>query len=235
MSEKTSLILVPGLLCTEALFEAQVTGLGDIAEITVTPEHRRHETIGHIADAILADAPPRFALGGLSMGGYIAFEIMRRAPERVIGLSLLDTSARADTPERTAEREGLIELASKGKFVGVSENLVKSFIHPNRHKDETLISAVRAMAKEVGRDDFLRQQKAVIGRSDSRADLAAVTCPTVVICGKHDAVTPPELSQEIADGIPGAELEIIQFCGHLTTMERPALTNAALRRWLERL
>lgn len=235
MAKRIPLVLVPGLLCTEALFAAQVSGLADVAEMKVTREHRRHESLGDIAEAILAQAPPSFALAGLSMGGYIAFEIMRRAPGRVIALALLDTSARVDPPERVALRRDYIKLAARGKFIGISENLVKTFIHPNRQKDERLISGVRAMAKQVGRAGFLRQQKAILGRGDSLGVLAEIACPTTVICGKHDTLTPVEHSREMVDAIPGAVLEIIDFCGHLSPMERPALTNAALRRWLARV
>ncbi len=232
MAEKTPLILVPGLLCTEALWEAQVSALADLAEITVTAEHRRHETITGIADAILAAAPPRFALAGLSLGGYIAFEIMRRGGGRVSRLALLDTTARADEPAERKRREDFIRLAEQGKFIGVSDTLARKFIHPNRHGDKALFDRVKAMAAEVGKDDFIRQQRAIMSRQDSRALLKEIACPTMVICGKHDELTPLERSREIAEGIAGAELVAIEFCGHLTTMERPAHTNAALRRWL---
>ena len=182
---------------------------------------------------MLAEAPPRFALAGLSMGGYCAQEILRQAPERVLRLALLDTSARADTDEQRARRRGLIELAQKGQFKGVTPRLLPLLIHPDRLEDTDLTTVVTGMAERIGRDAFLRQQKAIMDRPDGRADLAVVGCPTLVLCGREDALTPLELHEEMVRLIPDARLEIVEQCGHLSTIERPDAVNAALRRWLE--
>ncbi|MCW5750185.1 MAG: alpha/beta fold hydrolase [Alphaproteobacteria bacterium] len=229
---KIPLLLVPGLLCTDDLWRDQVANLGDIAEIRITRAQRQFDNLSDMARSILAEAPDRFALAGLSMGGYVAFEIMRQAAVRVRALALLDTSARPDTIEQTTRRKDLMSLAEKGKFKGVTPRLLPLFLHPDRLGEVGLTSRVSAMAEEVGRDGFLRQQAAIIARPDSRPMLQRIACPTLVLCGDQDLVTPPELSREIAAGIAGAELVLLPRCGHLSTMEMPAEVNAAMRRWL---
>jgi pimeloyl-ACP methyl ester carboxylesterase len=157
---------------------------------------------------------------------------MRLAPERVARLAFLDTNARGDTPERTAERERFIALAQRGNFSEVNATLTPRYLHPKRHHDETLRTIIRDMAEDVGVDAFVRQQRAIIGRPDSRPMLASIRCPTLVLVGDSDAATPPALSEEIANGIPGAELTVIKECGHLSTLECPGEVNAALLRWM---
>src|SRR3712207_5650792 len=180
----------------------------------------------------LAAAPPRFAVAGLSMGGYVALEIMRRAPERVARLALLDTSARTDTPDQARRRREAIELAEGGGFEGVADRMLPNLVHPDRLPDEGLVAAIRAMAERLGKDGFLRKQRAIMGRIDSRPHLPRIACPTLVLCGREDASTPLPLSEEMASLIPGARLEVVERCGHMPAMERPAEVTAALRRWL---
>jgi pimeloyl-ACP methyl ester carboxylesterase len=168
------------------------------------------------------------------MGGYVAQEIMRVAPYRVSRLALLDTSARADTEEQHGRRRGLIELVGKGHFKGVTPQLMPQLIGRDRLGDQALVDTVTGMAERVGRDAFLRQQTAIMGRPDSRADLRRIACPTLVLCGRDDALTPPALHEEMAAAIPGAELVVAEDCGHLSTIERPDSVNAALRDWLGR-
>jgi len=231
MAQKTPLVLLPGLLCDGTLWRSQIAALGDIAECWVA-DLTQDDSLAAIARRVLAAAPPRFALAGLSMGGYCALEVMRQAPERVERLALLDTGARADTPEQTSRRRGLIELAEKGEFKGVTPRLLPLFLHPARLKDAALTGAITAMAERVGKDAFLRQQKAIMGRIDSRPLLGRIACPTLVLCGREDQLTPPDLAQEIAAGIPRAQLDLIDNCGHLSTMERPEAVTAELRQWL---
>lgn len=188
-----------------------------------------------IAASILAEAPPRFALGGLSMGGYVAFEILRQAPERVVGLALMDTSARADTPEQVQRRKDFIALAQRGKFKGVTPQLLPMLVHKDRLEDPTITEVVFDMAETVGKDAFIRQQKAILGRPDSRADLPGIRCPTTVIVGRDDLLTPPAIAEEMANNLPDAKLTVVERCGHLSTLEQPEAVNAALRRWLGRL
>lgn len=231
MTVLPTLVLLPGLLCDDRLWKPQVEALSDIAEIVIA-DMTRDETMSDMAARALDAAPETFALAGLSMGGYVAFEIMRRAPGRVRRLALLDTGARADTAEQTTRRKDLIALADRGEFKAVSPRLLPLFVHENRLADTALIDDITRMADGVGKDAFLRQQKAIMGRPDSRPGLAEIDCPALVVCGRQDALTPVELSEEIAGLIPGADLVLIDDCGHLATMERPHAVNAALRAWM---
>jgi pimeloyl-ACP methyl ester carboxylesterase len=226
------LVLVPGLLCSPALFGPQSAAFGGTRQVLVA-EHTRSDRMEAIAADILATAPPRFALAGLSMGGYIAMAIMRMAPERVTRVAFLDTSARADPPERTADRRRLMELATAKGTREVQKILLQRLIHPDRLGEADLVETVLRMADEVGVAAFLRQQEAIIARPDSRPGLGAIACPTLVLVGEQDLQTPPEIAQEIAGRIAGAELAVVPECGHLSTLERPAAVNAALARWLD--
>jgi pimeloyl-ACP methyl ester carboxylesterase len=230
---KIPLVLVPGLLCTEALFEPVLGALEEVATPRVVMDQIRHDTLPAIAEAILAHAPPQFALAGLSMGGYVAQEIMRQAPGRVLRLALLDTSARADTTEQASRRRGLIQLAEMGEFKGVTPRLLPLLVHPARLEDEPLCGAIMDMAAMVGKAGFLRQQKAIMARIDGRGSLGAIACPTLVMVGRQDLLTPVDHAEEMARLIPRAALEIIEDCGHMTPMEKPKSAAAALLRWLK--
>lgn len=192
----------------------------------------RADSMAGVAESVLAAAPPRFALAGLSMGGYVSFEIMRRAPERVMRLALLDTSARADTPEQTEARRALIDLCDRGEFKGVTPRLLPRWIHPARLADTALTETVMAMTARVGREAFVRQQTAIMSRPDSRPGLSRIGCPTLVLCGREDQATPVEVHREMAADIANARLAVVPECGHLSPLERPAEVTAALRAWL---
>jgi pimeloyl-ACP methyl ester carboxylesterase len=227
------LILLPGLLCDAALWAPQVGALSDDANPWIA-DLTRHDSIAEMAAAVLREAPvERFALAGLSMGGYVAQEIVRQAPRRVERLALLDTRARPDEPDETQRRHALMELAQReGGFAPVTNRMLPLLVHPARVKDEPLVRTIREMAERVGLAAYLRQQSAIIARPDFRPLLPSIRCPTLVLCGRQDALTPVVFHQEIAAAIPGAELEVIEACGHLSTLERPAEVNAALRAWL---
>jgi len=226
------IVLVPGLNCSARLYAGQVPALWRFGPVMVA-DHTRDPSIAAIAGRILANAPPVFALIGLSLGGYIAFEIMRQAPERVGRLALLDTSARPDTAELTARRQAPMALARAGKLIEVADESFVFFVHPGRHEDVALRDVVRAMAEETGVEAYLRQQQAIIGRPDSRPTLAAIRCPTLMLVGEQDQGTPPELAREIAGGIAGAQLVIVPDCGHLSTLERPRAVTKALVEWMQ--
>lgn len=228
---KQHLILCPGVLCDAALWRAQIDGLADAADVQVA-DCTLDESIAAMANRLLDQAPDRFALAGLSMGGYVAQEVMRQAPERVTRLALLDTTARLDTEPARQRRIDLMALAKRGKFRGVTPKLLPLFIHTDRLDDQPLTEAVMAMAQRVGSDAFIRQQTAVMGRADGRADLARIACPTLVLCGRQDQLTPLDAHLEMADAIPGADLVVFGSCGHLPTMERPDDTTKAMRAWL---
>jgi pimeloyl-ACP methyl ester carboxylesterase len=185
-----------------------------------------------IAKSILAAAPERFALAGLSMGGYIAYEIMRQAPERVTKLALLDTGAWADAPERKEQRLRRNALAQREGAGAVQDELMSALIHKGRLADKAFTGMIRQMAVDIGTEGLVRQHAAIMGRPDNRPFLPSIKCLTLVIVGLQDALTPPEMAQEIVAGIPGAKLEVIPDCGHLSTLERPDAVNRALRAWL---
>ena len=231
MAAKTDLVLIPGLLCSAALWTEQICALSDIANVTVA-DHTRHASMREIASAILAAAPARFALAGLSMGGYIAFEIIRQAADRVTRLALLDTGARADAPERRQGRLRLIALAEQDGAARAQQELLPLLVHAQRLTDKALIDTIVQMATDTGVEAFTRQQWAIMARPDYRPLLAQISCPTLVLVGAEDALTPLALAQEIADGIAGARLVIVADCGHLSTLERPQAVNRALRAWL---
>ena len=229
---KLGLVLVPGLLCDELMWRPQLAALAAVAECWVA-DHTRSETMAEVAADVLRDAPfETFALAGLSMGGYVALEMMRQAAHRILKLALLDTTARADTPEQIRRRGDLISLAGRGRFLGITDALLPMLIHPSQLANRELVSTIKKMAKNTGRDAFIRQERAIISRTDSLPLLSRIACPTLVMCGRQDALIPLDRHEEMAARIPGSRLEIVEECGHLSTMERPAETSAALRRWL---
>lgn len=231
MASSLPLVLVPGLQCSARLFAPQVIALWPFGPVTIA-DHRRDDEIRAVAARILESAPPRFALAGLSYGGYIAFELLRQARERIAKLALLDTLARADTPEQTERRHTFIAMAEKGQIADIAEIQIPRFLHRDRLNDETLTGIVRAMAAETGPEAFVRQERAIMSRPDSRPMLGQIRCATLVLVGDGDQGTPPELAREIADGISGSRLVIVPDCGHLSTIERPEAVNAALADWL---
>jgi pimeloyl-ACP methyl ester carboxylesterase len=224
-------VLVPGLLASPRLYAEQIPELWRTGPVSVAV-HTRDDSMRGIARRILSAAPERFALVGLSMGGYISFEILRQAPKRVARLVLLDTSARPDLPEQSEQRRTQMDAARDGRLTEVVDTLFPRLVHARRWGDESLRRIVRLMAQEVGADGFIRQQTAIIGRPDSRPGLAAVRCPTLVVVGDGDVLTPPERAEEIASGIRGARLEPIRDCGHLSTLEQPGAVSKALVEFL---
>jgi pimeloyl-ACP methyl ester carboxylesterase len=227
------LVLVPGLNCTGALFREQEEALKAEHPVQIA-DTTRDETIAAMAARLLANAPSRFALAGLSMGGYVALEVMRIAPGRVTRLALLDTSARPDTTEATSRRIALIRKAEHGEFAQIHPALWPMLVAPARQSDAELEGIVRAMAEETGPDSFIRQERAIIGRMDSRSFLSAIAVPALVLVGGEDRLTPPELAREMTDAIPQADLVVVEGAGHLSTLERPAEVTAALQAWLSR-
>ena len=230
MSEPFPTLLVPGLLCSPRLYGPQIAPLWRIGPVTVA-NHARDASMADTARRILAHAPPRFHLAGLSMGGYIAFEILRQAADRVERLALLDTGARPEVSEQTERRRALIELARTKGLAAVNDFLFPFLVHKSRQADKSLRAIVDSMTEEVGVEAFVRQQAAIMGRPDSRPDLPSIRSPTLVVVGDSDRLTPPELAQEIAENIPGARLEIIAECGHLSTLEAPDAVNRLLAGW----
>ncbi|MBB4265955.1 alpha/beta fold hydrolase [Roseospira visakhapatnamensis] len=233
MTETTPLVLLPGLLCDHALWAPQADALADVAAVQVA-DLTRDDSIGAMARRVLAEAPPGpLALAGLSMGGYVALEIALSAPERVARLALLDTNARADLPEQSERRRGLMEWARDGRFAEVTPALLPVLVHPDRLDDGDLVATVTGMAERVGPEAFVRQQTAILHRADRRGDLGAIACPTLVLCGADDALTPPKVHEEMRDALPAAlPMAVVPDCGHLSTLEQPAAVAGHLRAWL---
>ena len=227
----TPLVLIPGLACTAEMFAPQVAALSPLRPVTVAST-LEGDSMARMAAAILRDAPPRFALGGVSMGGYIALEIMRQAPERVERLALLDTTARPDAPEQTAQRQALIARAEAGQLEAIMREIAPRLLHPLHKADQSLIDIQVRMGLDVGPAGFVRQQRAIIGRDDSRPDLPGIRVPTLVLVGDRDPLTPPIRSREMADALPDACLVVVADCGHASTLEQPAAVNKALAEWL---
>jgi len=231
MSETIPTLLIPGLMATPRLYADQLTALWRLGPVMVA-DHRRADSMAGIAASILANAPQRFRLLGLSMGGYIAFEIMRQASERVTALALLDTSARPDAPEQTQARQEQIALARERSMAIVATALYPRLVHPDRVRDDELEAVIRQMAQDTGADAFERQQRAIMTRPDSRPTLSAIACPTIMIVGDQDQITPPPVAEEIAAGIVGSRLVVTTDSGHLSTLEQPdAVKSTLLAEW----
>jgi pimeloyl-ACP methyl ester carboxylesterase len=229
--ERQPLVLIPGLLNDGDLWRDQIAALGDVAACQVA-DISQGETLEALAESVLATAPPRFSLAGFSMGGYVAQEIMRRAPDRVTRLALLDTSLRADTPERLAARRALDKTAVlPGKFHGFGDRLLGAYLAPSHLKDEVIIGRIRAMTARLGAQTFLRQNG--IERKDGVAVLHALSCPLLILCGEHDSLTPVADHRAMAALAAHARLVIVPDSGHMTPLENPEAVTQALRSWLE--
>lgn len=226
----TPFLLIPGLNCDARVYAGVAQALWPTGPVTIA-NHRQGEGIVGIAREILAAAPPAFGLVGFSLGGYLAFEILRQAPERVLRLALLDTSARADTAESIDNRRRRIAQAEAGKFGLVIEQSFPMSVHPDNAGNSNLYSIHRAMADANGPEVYARQQRAIIDRPDSRPGLAAIAVPTLVVVGEGDQITPPEIAREMHNGIPGSELLVVPQAGHLALLERPELVHGALKAW----
>ena len=229
--DSTPIVLIPGLTDSPRLYQEQLPALFRFGPVMVA-DHTRDESIAGIARRVLRDAPPRFALVALSMGGYTALEIMRQAPERVLRLALLNTSARPDMPEASERRRLGIANAERGQYAEVVEASWPLMVHDAHTADEALKQVFVSMHLAAGPEVYVRQQKAIMGRVDSRPTLAAIRCPSLVLVGEGDKVTPPALAEELANGIPSCRLEVVPQCGHLSALEQPAAVTAALTRWL---
>jgi len=231
MNSRKALILIPGSLNDARVWDAQAAGLAAHAEIRIA-DITTQATTAAMAEAVLAGAPPRFALAGFSLGGYVALEVLRLAAPRLTGLALISSSARPEHPDAVPGREKMIALAQKDfqrmltgmrPFMLAAANLGNTDL--NARLDEMMLA--------VGPATFVRQSRAVIERGDSRGLLAAISCPTLIACGREDRVTPPALSEEMAAAIPNARLELIDNAAHMLPMEAPESLTRLLARWLD--
>ena len=213
------IILITGQLLTERVW-APLTDAWDDRDVRIA-DNRHAQTIAQFARQLLDKAPDEFILIAHAMGGFIAFEVMRQAPDRVTKLVLISTLASADVPAQTARRQGYIDLVESGRFDQVVEERLPILFPPDRRDDAQLVGIARQMAADTGPDTFLRQQRALMGRIDSRPFLHEITAPTLLIWGDGDGITTRAQHEEIAAAIPSARLEVIAGAGHLLMLEMP--------------
>lgn len=225
------LVFLPGFMCDARLFRPQVELLSRTRAVTVAPVSGG-ERIEEIASGLLDQLPHRFALAGLNLGGVVALELIRRAPERVSRLCLMATDAQADTPQIAASREDLIIAAQGGRLEEGMRKLVGSDALAPGPQRIPILNDLLAMAEGMGVETFVRQMRALQRRSDQQAALRKIKVPTLVLCGAHDTLTPVRRHSFMADLIPGAELHVIENAGHLLPIEAPEAVNEALQNWL---
>ena len=230
----TRLVLIPGLAGDRVMWRAQLAALRE-REPLVTDVHMRHATIADMARALLGETEGQLVLCGASMGGMVAMEAARQAPRRVAGLALLGTSARPESAEMREVRENAIRLFEQGRVREVIEPNVHFAFHPDHAKEPSITASYLEFVLRAGAGQLVRQNRAVIERPDARVHLPRLRCPVLVMHGDADQLVPPENAREIAALVPQAQLVIVERCGHMLTMEQPALVNQALRSWLETL
>lgn len=231
--DETHVVLLPGMLCDDILFEHQVEHLSEVARVSVG-DLTRNDSIEGMARTVLKEAPDRFALAGLSMGGIVAFEVMRQASERVTRLALLDTNARPPNEQQLEGWKEFARMVGEDRFLEVVEEYLRPvYFHPDR-EDPGLGKKARRMADNVGEEAFLRQLSAQAQRPDSRESLRNIRCPTVVMAGRDDALCSVAMHEEVASALPKADLVLIEQCGHLSSIEQPQAVTAVLRYWLQR-
>ena len=229
----TRVILLPGLASDAALWRHQVPALLAAGHtVHVSDAHARADTLSAMARAVLADHAGPLLLVGTSMGGIVALEVFRQAPERVAALALLGSNARPDSPDMIRLRSAAVREFEQGRVDEILRANVPFAFHPSRQGDAALVSDYFDMIHRAGAAQLIQQNRAIMARPDSRPLLRRLRCPVLVVCGDADALTPPECSQEIAAAVPQAELHLLPQCGHLLTWERPDEVNALLLRWL---
>ncbi|NVK41101.1 MAG: alpha/beta fold hydrolase [Oceanospirillaceae bacterium] len=231
-----SLLLLPGLLCDDAVWRDQVASLGDWR--CLVPDYGLADSIEDMAARALEKAPERFVLAGHSMGGRVALEICRQAPERVSHLILLDTgyAGRAAGEAGEHEKKGRLALLQQAREAGMramGQTWLAGMVHPSRLDDTALVNDILAMIERKTPEIFAAQIEALLHRPDATAQLGAIDCPTLLLCGREDSWSPLSRHEEMADLIPGSRLEVIEDAGHMSTMERPQAVTTAIRDWLE--
>lgn len=225
------LVFLPGMMCDARLFGPQIAALSADTVVTVAPI-TQGERVEEIASNLLDHLPRRFALAGLSMGGIVAMEILRRAPDRVSRLALMDTNPLPETPQVAAGREPQIVAARAGRLLDVMRDEMKpNYLAPGPYRGEVL-ELVMDMARALGPDVFVRQSRALQRRPDQQTTLRKSKIPALILCGVHDALCPVKRHEFMAELMPNAELVVIDDAGHLPTLERPHETTAAIRQWM---
>lgn len=228
----TTLILLPGMACDTALWRDQLPALADHHPV-VADVHGRADSLPEMAALLLAEHPGELVLAGCSLGGMLALHAQRQAPDRVRGIALLGSTARPDTPELVTLRRNAIQLFEQGRVEELLRVNAMFAFHPSRAAP--LVEDYIAMVLRAGTPGLIRQNRAVMARPDLRPGLADVRCPTLVVGGLGDQLTPPECAREMAEAIPGAQLQLLPECGHMLTWEQPQAVTTLLRDWLAAL
>jgi len=236
--EKSKLVLLPGLMCDRTVWAHQIAALDDLAECTVV-DWSDLDSLPAMADHVLQVAPSRFAVAGHSMGGRVAFEVYRQAPERVTHLALFDTNYVPLPPGEAGENEArgrrdLLDLARAQGMRAMSKKWLEGMIPPYRQKDAALVEDIVSMFERKSPEHFEKQMRALLNRPDAEPVLSTIRCPALVLTGMDDAWSPPKRHQEMAAAIPASTLVLVENCGHMSTMERPDEVSRAMREWLKR-
>lgn len=241
MTQAIPLLLLPGLMNDARVWSPLVTALGRERNVEVASTHLHDSIVALAREAIAAMPPGLFAVAGFSLGGYVAQEVCRQAGDRIAGLGLVDSGARADSEEAKQIRRRMIQAVEGGDssdadaFSQVAQGFASRIVHGSRLQDRDLLQLLFDMASSVGGEGFVRQQRAAMSRADTLDLLPRLHVPAVVVCGREDQVTPFSLSQEMASLLPDAELVPVDQAGHMSILEQPATVVAALVRWLRRV
>ncbi|WP_408008290.1 alpha/beta fold hydrolase [Pseudalkalibacillus sp. A8] len=229
--KKEPLLLLPGTLCDDRLWDHQLKNLADFSEVTVG-DLTKDESIAGMAKSILNNAPEQFALAGLSLGGIVAMEVIRQEPERITKLALLDSNPYGPKPEQLKIWDNFITMIEGERFSEITKkHLLPNLIHPDRLNDKELTSVITDMSDQIGPHAYKRQLMAVKTRTDARDRLKDIQCPTLLLVGRDDCICPVELHEEMLDLIPNSQLVVVDHCGHLSSMERPEAVTHALQEW----
>ncbi|MGQ9367865.1 alpha/beta fold hydrolase [Azospirillum sp. ST 5-10] len=232
MTVRPTLVLLPGLLCDASVWAHQAAAFAATHEVVV-PVFRGYESIPAMAASVLDRVPGPFALAGHSMGGRVALEVVRRAPDRVERLALLDTGVHPRKPGEEAARQALVDLAHAEGMEALARRWLPPMVHPDRVAEPDLMGPLTAMVCRATPAVFAGQVRALLDRPDASAQLAAIRCPTALVVGRQDGWSPVAQHEPIAAAIAGATLTVVEDCGHMATVERPEAVTEALRGWLQ--
>ncbi len=228
---KQPLVLLPGMMCDARLYGPQIDSFSGEYAVMTAPIND-HDNVPALAKDILDNAPPIFALAGLSMGGIVAMEVIRQAPQRITRLALLDTNPKAEAPAIAQNREPQIERVRQGALRTVMRDEMKPNYLADGPRVGQILDLCMAMAETLGPEVFVRQSRALQSRPDQQDTLRAVNVPTLILCGEDDALCPIHRHELMRDLIPGATLTVVENAGHMPTLEQPQITNEALAKWL---
>jgi pimeloyl-ACP methyl ester carboxylesterase len=227
-----TIYLLCGLLCDQTVWETQIEALQNAGYEAIPMSFQGFDSIGGMAEHLLAQAPERFSLAGHSMGGRVALEAYRQAPQRIERLALLDTGYGPAVESETESRGRMVRKALAEGIDAIAETWARPMIAPSRQQDDALLGSILQMVGRMSGEIYDGQTRALLTRPDATHVLASIRCPTLLLCGNDDAWSPPERHRVMAEAIAGSRLRLIDDCGHMSTMERPEAVAAALEEWM---